>query len=139
LPRQRAPQRILLAPSQRRMSRLWCLFFFSSRRRHTRLQGDWSSDVCSSDLAEVVAMTRWVESRLPVLAIDEPERLVSFGKRSVFELAPGDPYYLEGALEALDEPGEWCLDPAAAKVFYLPRPGEKLDQIEAIAPVLIQV
>src|SRR5215467_11842465 len=25
-------------------------FFCSSRRRHTRLQGDWSSDVCSSDL-----------------------------------------------------------------------------------------
>src|SRR5256885_3066463 len=25
-------------------------YFFSSRRRHTRLQGDWSSDVCSSDL-----------------------------------------------------------------------------------------
>src|ERR1022692_333943 len=25
-------------------------FFFSSRRRHTRLQGDWSSDVSSSDL-----------------------------------------------------------------------------------------
>src|SRR5256885_10774907 len=27
-------------------------FFFSSRRRHTRLQGDWSSDVCSSDLRQ---------------------------------------------------------------------------------------
>src|SRR5256885_11473153 len=27
-------------------------FFFSSRRRHTRLQGDWSSDVCSSDLLD---------------------------------------------------------------------------------------
>src|SRR5256885_11462605 len=26
--------------------------FFSSRRRHTRLQGDWSSDVCSSDLGD---------------------------------------------------------------------------------------
>src|SRR6266571_7353746 len=26
------------------------LFFFSSRRRHTRLTCDWSSDVCSSDL-----------------------------------------------------------------------------------------
>src|SRR5437867_10715449 len=25
-------------------------FFFSSRRRHTRSYGDWSSDVCSSDL-----------------------------------------------------------------------------------------
>src|SRR5205807_4466827 len=29
----------------------YVFFFFSSRRRHTRLQGDWSSDVCSSDLA----------------------------------------------------------------------------------------
>src|ERR1039457_6166501 len=28
-----------------------CFCFFSSRRRHTRLQGDWSSDVCSSDLS----------------------------------------------------------------------------------------
>src|SRR2546426_6745977 len=28
-------------------------FFFSSRRRHTRLQGDWSSDVCSSDLRQL--------------------------------------------------------------------------------------
>src|SRR6267154_4696247 len=27
-----------------------CFFFFSSRRRHTRWTGDWSSDVCSSDL-----------------------------------------------------------------------------------------
>src|SRR5437867_8024885 len=27
-------------------------FFFSSRRRHTRSYGDWSSDVCSSDLEE---------------------------------------------------------------------------------------
>src|SRR5207248_6642098 len=27
-----------------------CMFFFSSRRRHTRSYGDWSSDVCSSDL-----------------------------------------------------------------------------------------
>src|SRR5437868_8886485 len=29
-----------------------CLFFFSSRRRHTRSKRDWSSDVCSSDLID---------------------------------------------------------------------------------------
>src|SRR5690606_40624584 len=29
------------------------LFFFSSRRRHTRFSRDWSSDVCSSDLGTV--------------------------------------------------------------------------------------
>src|SRR5699024_11926535 len=28
-----------------------CIFFFSSRRRHTRSKRDWSSDVCSSDLS----------------------------------------------------------------------------------------
>src|SRR5256885_6126738 len=33
-------------------------FFFSSRRRHTRLQGDWSSDVCSSDLSELTKMAK---------------------------------------------------------------------------------
>src|SRR5207253_7509692 len=31
------------------------LFFFSSRRRHTRWPRDWSSDVCSSDLLDDVA------------------------------------------------------------------------------------
>src|SRR5438876_7659914 len=36
-------------------------FFFSSRRRHTRWTGDWSSDVCSSDLA-VVEAKAWDEA-----------------------------------------------------------------------------
>src|SRR5256885_6862088 len=36
--------------SSRRVLSYLVFFFFSSRRRHTRLQGDWSSDVCSSDL-----------------------------------------------------------------------------------------
>src|SRR5690606_39298989 len=31
---------------------LVCVFFFSSRRRHTRFSRDWSSDVCSSDLLQ---------------------------------------------------------------------------------------
>src|SRR5205814_7489283 len=31
--------------------RYYFFFFFSSRRRHTRCLSDWSSDVCSSDLA----------------------------------------------------------------------------------------
>ena len=89
--------------------------------------------------AELVVMSRWVESRLPIISLDEKERLVSFSKRSVFELAPGDPYYLEGAFELLEQPGEWYLDQAAGTLFYLARPGERLDQIEAIAPVLPQL
>src|SRR5437762_10058304 len=34
------------------------LFFFSSRRRHTRYIGDWSSDVCSSDLSDDACFVR---------------------------------------------------------------------------------
>src|SRR5437867_9033070 len=41
-------------------------FFFSSRRRHTRSYGDWSSDVCSSDLrlSELVELTPFGVRRL---------------------------------------------------------------------------
>src|SRR5256885_9670707 len=42
-----------LPPLDRRRTWYVRFFFFSSRRRHTRLQGDWSSDVCSSDLAHI--------------------------------------------------------------------------------------
>src|SRR6266850_3959478 len=38
-------------------------FFFSSRRRHTRLQGDWSSDVCSSDLPCLAPLRSWLRAR----------------------------------------------------------------------------
>src|SRR5207249_9697914 len=34
------------------------VFFFSSRRRHTRSKRDWSSDVCSSDLARAARLRR---------------------------------------------------------------------------------
>src|SRR5437763_7042979 len=47
---------MLLAPT-RRLPR--GVFFFSSRRRHTRYIGDWSSDVCSSDLRDGQAGT-WI-------------------------------------------------------------------------------
>src|SRR5256885_9787333 len=49
-------------------------FFFSSRRRHTRLQGDWSSDVCSSDLTSLVAM---VGLRLLKFTVPLATRLVA--------------------------------------------------------------
>src|SRR5690606_40864457 len=41
------------------------LFFFSSRRRHTRFSRDWSSDVCSSDLK--------AGNLLPEALLEDPE------------------------------------------------------------------
>src|SRR5438132_7222083 len=42
-------------------------FFFSSRRRHTRSLCDWSSDVCSSDLGEVMVAYEMNGRPLPML------------------------------------------------------------------------
>src|SRR5688500_20314053 len=44
------------------------MFFFSSRRRHTRLQGDWSSDVCSSDLCLLDAWPTWSDLQFAAMA-----------------------------------------------------------------------
>src|SRR2546430_14412751 len=52
------------------------IFFFSSRRRHTRFDCDWSSDVCSSDLS---LRSRWLRGLAPALVSshggpDEPHQ-----------------------------------------------------------------
>src|SRR5688572_8364887 len=44
-------------------------FFFSSRRRHTRFDCDWSSDVCSSDLATTVNTSSTLPTKEELLAL----------------------------------------------------------------------
>jgi parallel beta-helix repeat protein len=88
---------------------------------------------------EVVVMSRWVDSHLPITRVDEQQHRVTFGKRSVFRLEPGDRYYVENAREALDAPGEWYLDRKTGVLSYLPLPGEDREHAEVIAPVLTQV
>src|SRR5216683_5200612 len=55
-------------------------FFFSSRRRHTRSDRDWSSDVCSSDLAGELTQIQYPSGRLVQQSVD------SIGRRC--EVAP---------------------------------------------------
>ncbi len=84
--------------------------------------------------AEVIIGTRWVESRLPIKAVDAERKLVSFTRKSQWRTEVGDPYFLEGDGRWLDEPGEFFLDRASGKLIYLPRPGEAIDKLIAIAP-----
>src|SRR5436309_13339561 len=57
------------------MDSLFSIFFFSSRRRHTRFSRDWSSDVCSSDLtSDLLGRTSDVRpSKSEVVVVSEPE------------------------------------------------------------------
>src|SRR2546430_4183232 len=69
------------------------VFFFSSRRRHTRFDCDWSSDVCSSDLDWHPADRVLVVSRMPVVV-----RGRTIGYVATFR----DRTELEGLLRELD-------------------------------------
>jgi parallel beta-helix repeat protein len=100
--------------------------------------GDLAARHAASE-AEVVVMNRWVDSHLPITRVDEEQHLVAFGKRSVFRLEPGDLYYVENTMAALDAPGEWYLDRKAGVLYYLPMPGEDLSHAEVVAPVLTQL
>lgn len=100
--------------------------------------GDLAAQPALQD-AELIVMSKWIESRVPLQAIQEAERMVSLGKRSVFKMEPGDLYYAENAPAWLDAPGEWYLDRAAGTLYYLPLAGEDPRAREIIAPVLPQV
>src|SRR5690606_39733659 len=73
-------------------------FFFSSRRRHTRFSRDWSSDVCSSDLAGLAAAgtlygvlaagLRVRETLLPILLLPVLSPVL-IGATEAFEAALG--------------------------------------------------
>src|SRR5688500_15347574 len=52
-------------------------FFFSSRRRHTRLQGDWSSDVCSSDLSVNAVVPAILAGNSVILKVSQHTPLVA--------------------------------------------------------------
>src|SRR6266436_8360596 len=56
-----------------------CVFFFSSRRRHTRCSRDWSSDVCSSDLKVQAARVKTV-----CVILERREHIFPFRKDANF-------------------------------------------------------
>src|SRR3712207_747343 len=57
-----------------RRLRLSHIFFFTSKRRHTRYWRDWSSDVCSSDLAEFMTPGGSLKDRIGPAIIEAAER-----------------------------------------------------------------
>src|SRR5574337_1300205 len=77
------------------MSSVPFFFFFSSRRRHTRLSGDWSSDVCSSDLLLAVQGT------LKSLLQHHSSKASIFRHSAFFTVQLSHPYMTTGKTIAL--------------------------------------
>src|SRR2546429_7264063 len=81
------------------------LFFFSSRRRHTRCSRDWSSDVCSSDLGTSLAQ-RPRHQRSAALLQEIEDRVLrrrsTGGAAPLQELKPRDPLLIQRDKLAVD-------------------------------------
>ena len=89
----------------------------------------------------VILMHSWETSIHPVKSVDTASNTVEFTAPlrewwSIGFWEEAQRYYVENAFELLDQPGEWYLNRATGLLSYWPLPGELLDQIETIAPVL---
>src|SRR5690606_41699516 len=66
-------------------------FFFSSRRRHTRFSRDWSSDVCSSDLFDLIPRIKKARPELPIIVMSAQNTLMTAlaaAEKGAFEYLP---------------------------------------------------
>lgn len=94
---------------------------------------------------EIVALTRWIESRQEIESVDFDSNTVTFDRRSTFRLEDTRKkdryarYHLENVWEALDQPGEWFHDRKEGTVYYIPRDGETLDGSLFEIPVVDQI
>src|SRR5438093_12295428 len=77
-------------------------FFFSSRRRHTRLVSDWSSDVCSSDLYDIRIENRKTGAGVRISGDRPLSKVVFWSIRSVACPEP----YVELRIEPAQERSE---------------------------------
>lgn len=94
-----------------------------------------------SDLenALVVVYHSWDVSYSRIAELDETNRIVTFKKPVTWAFeywGPNQRYFVENVYEALDAPGEWYLDRSKGLLYYIPRPGEKPETVEVVAPVV---
>src|SRR5437867_12363430 len=95
--------------------RYFFFFFFSSRRRHTRSYGDWSSDVCSSDLHATAG--RLHAHRRPEDRGRTPERPTATTDRSRRDESPRAGAADDGPIVDLDARGEGAIRESARGAF----------------------
>ena len=92
----------------------------------------------------IVLMHSWENSIHPVQSVDGESCTVRFAApmKEWWKIGHWERqarYFVENALELLDQPGEWYLDRDTGVLRYFPMPGEELDRTEVIAPVLTEL
>ncbi len=95
----------------------------------------------------LVYLHDWEITRVAVASVDQASRTLTTKypvgcKADYWRIGGYEPhprYFVEGAREFLDAPGEWWLDRTRDEVLYRPMPGEKFDGFVAVAPLAKQL
>ncbi len=87
------------------------------------------------DDVEIVVLQHWSDARQRISSVDEKNSIVHF---TTDTFRPSDwqkGWYAENVYEGLTEPGQWYLNHKTGVLTYIPMPGEKIDNFQAVAPV----
>lgn len=89
---------------------------------------------------EMIILNRWFDIHARIARVEETTPTVHFAGRPELGLYDSKNlparYWVENVKEALTEPGEWYYDRPAAKLYYIPQPGEDPGKTQVIVPAL---
>lgn len=160
LPKQGSCQiaELITPDEQKNKTPLWQ---HASKDRFVFHPGDFRSDWHNPDDIWVMASCYWFHNYLTLKNIDETNRLVTFKQATEYPLIVAHPlhgksitdtsvrdiktfyepayYRIHNVFEALESPGEFYLDRPAGKLYYIPREGEDINTVDAVAPRLNQL
>lgn len=102
--------------------------------------GDIRPDWKNLQDVEVVVYHFWTDTHLSVESVDAEKQIVSFkypsGKAFTDDFnTEGARYIVENVWEGLQNAGQWYADRKSNKLYYIPFPGENMNDIGAVVPV----
>ena len=77
----------------------------------------------------------WWNSIVPIASIDAASRTVKLTRDAVYEVRPGDRFYIRNLREELDAPGEWYLDRTTQTLYFWPPTGKPNWAADVYAPI----
>ena len=114
-------------------------YIFSNNDSFVVEEGHVNADWKNLTDVEVVVLHFWIEERMPIASFDPETRTVTSSRVSQMNLKDEKEgwakYYVDNVFEAMTEPGDWYLDRADGRLYYVPMEGETPDSVEVYAPV----
>src|SRR5262249_24279889 len=141
------PRNRARTPNEGKFRRL--LRWDESKRTLVARESEPLQKLSSVNGVEIVVHKEWTQNNLRLasyeligsdvhLVLLEPDRTKAFRSHEYLRKS-GQSFYLENAYEFLDEEGEWYLNTTTDEVFYMPRLGEDISSLVALAPQLVQL